>query len=1581
MPNRIWEIYIANSSKKYKTINFNRALETDSPQTFSAKVAYDETINFWDLVEIKRDGTTEFKGYVESIEIDWGSQDRYLNISGRDVSVILWRKYGEGFTDMDEDLGGFFGKVGAVELLSFLFRCPQSDPVSTYPNNKAGWGMDASRLTVEAARTAYGDISWTILRRHGLGWVNDGDPFNSGECLVDAIICGTPTTSACNSSLKWEATGTDPYLNIKDDDSYIYSSTDTAVCQASFGNLPTNAGGINKVDIGIWWRPFRGFRWEGEAKTTAYIWVQSEQRWYAVAIFQGRGSPYFWVENPWRYGDIDITNILTTVDDVNNAKIKFVNQSNKTMYITQTSLKVNYVTIGTQTTDDWVDISFGEETVTGMYFESRMIEDGYPLNYDIVTILGNIPWDTGWYEVDPNNHISLNTEKTVIYHDNYHGETAYYYYDYGAGGVDSADWRFSLNITSSQSHSYAYIPFCFGTDLENLYTQYNTASHYFIALCVNDDNGTLTLDYTQKDSGGIGTGTSLTIALNTTYFARFIKSGQNWDIYIYSDASMNETYLLKHWSDTNDGTLRYRYQALTWGNLEYALRFSYGFEELPLPFTRYGGTATTALDTSDYMEGVQSFKITATADQDYYLEEEVDPTNECYTDFYVKLPVVPSEAVDRDDPDDGVPYGNGMEVDSWVEDGIDGDTLIWSKTGTAPYLNDYGGGEENLIYATAYPEDIGYYKDYWTFGDLDAKYQAILRDLGNSGGGHPYCRLRIYAKLYDGTDGHATSIDFRVRIWVSHSSSWETLGNAICNSTAYQIAEFNIGPTLTTLADWNAVKIKIDVSAIADGGSHSPAEIDKGGIKITYAVVGFKGTAYWGRVDVAKIYDKDVNGIDNKSVAIHGALQFRVRDVTTNQDKWWWVLWGHSSGYWEEVSTDQYYSAGWHRVMLEVYNNASGFVKGYEVQGGVPYLRISKTAVDTTGNGTPDCFNVEAHCTNSASGVFNLDLARWYSKFATHSNGEIDSTGFVEQMLAHVTNNTFRDCIHSWQPQKLNNIRIKITANAARSWSITQIYVYYAPPLKYSVCIDAGVTEPNPPPPYQGGPYIKSLSFDYYSTPIGPLNIAMERLIDSINNIVSKCHNNYESYKWWMAYDNDNTVYFKNRRGSDKSSTISFVKGTNLGGVTRTKNIESTVQRVKIIGRGEGKRQEDVSSDWHEDENAMDEIRGFYEDVETEKVQANKELADLSAQIKLKKDAYIEDQSVIKINKDDYASMAYDVGDDVTITDSLTGLSGAKRIYNISKDIDENGENITLVIGKAWKTQEDEWADIYRRLKELGIVGTVANDWAGEGTEEKEIDVMQMTTLFQVTAKNMVVPAEDKEDVTWWTKTLGDAGGDWNGKDDNMVIYGPSSGTGGVVVEMKKARKIEGVPQGATVETVYDPIEISLSKNPKFTADLVVWERLNGDFNNWNDGDYVEIGLYMITNETNATGYGFIVKIVKEGGAHIAYAVARTAGGEEFSRKLGLVDESNYQTEAGFKKYKVEIITDKKSSSVTINLWDVAKKTKYPVSAVFLPIHGVDTSLTVRPIYAKAYGTGGTNLRCIAMFFDVKCEYEEVKPE
>src|SRR3989304_6698662 len=107
----VWTIEIDGMLRKYKDLKFDSKLIKETPTEFSAKVEYDagNLINFMDLVEIKRNGTTEWKGFIIEKEVAWSEEGRYYNLVGKDTSFILWKKMNEEFTSYSEGIEGFFG--------------------------------------------------------------------------------------------------------------------------------------------------------------------------------------------------------------------------------------------------------------------------------------------------------------------------------------------------------------------------------------------------------------------------------------------------------------------------------------------------------------------------------------------------------------------------------------------------------------------------------------------------------------------------------------------------------------------------------------------------------------------------------------------------------------------------------------------------------------------------------------------------------------------------------------------------------------------------------------------------------------------------------------------------------------------------------------------------------------------------------------------------------------------------------------------------------------------------------------------------------------------------------------------------------------------------------------------------------------------------------------------------------------------------------------------------------------------------------------------------------------------------------
>ncbi len=221
----LYTVEIGGISRKYNYIDFERMLKKTRPSTISLTVENSSDIDYFDLIEIKRDAVVEWKGFIVTKDEFWDENGLYLDIKGSNTDIIPWKKYGESFSNMHEDTKGFFGQVSAIELIKFILRNPNSDAVRDYPYNKEGWGMDKSRIgNCTARRTSMGNPNWVKLRRRGYGWRNKGTQFNSLAPDVDASI-----------SHNWRdsGAGANPWIDADDAD-YIASSTREQVDTFSF---------------------------------------------------------------------------------------------------------------------------------------------------------------------------------------------------------------------------------------------------------------------------------------------------------------------------------------------------------------------------------------------------------------------------------------------------------------------------------------------------------------------------------------------------------------------------------------------------------------------------------------------------------------------------------------------------------------------------------------------------------------------------------------------------------------------------------------------------------------------------------------------------------------------------------------------------------------------------------------------------------------------------------------------------------------------------------------------------------------------------------------------------------------------------------------------------------------------------------------------------------------------------------------------------------------------------------------------------------------------------------------------------
>jgi hypothetical protein len=710
--------------------------------------------------------------------------------------------------------------------------------------------------------------------------------------------------------------------------------------------------------------------------------------------------------------------------------------------------------------------------------------------------------------------------------------------------------------------------------------------------------------------------------------------------------------------------------------------------------------------------------------------------------------------------------------------------------------------------------------------------------------------------------------------------------------------------------------------------------------------------------------------------------------------------------------------AGSYNLSLYVYNDGGG-AKIYlrEVDNGTSYISSpSKEITGATGsyrirmirrddeiialiyNSSDDSlFDSLQLIMHTASQTYRYLISGLTSNTSNAWHTDVDFDQLMYETytdMGFVNSNTYRDIIHSWNPRTMGHLRVRITDSASQPWAVSQVYVYKSEELNYRLMYEDG-TEPS----FALDQYILSVSLDdTYNVPIGPLNVGKARVMDAIKSIIESCNTSYIPFEYWMDMDGDNTIHTGQAKGTDKSATISFEKGTHLGELNITSTIADRVQRVQVIGKGSGKTQDDVSSDWVNNTGEMSNINTWFEDIVTEKTVINKEVANILANIHVNVNGGATESLEIIVNNDEeYDVNSYLSGDYVTVDGT------SHRIFNIRKSISKNGAVITINLDSSREIPEEALKDLYNKIKQITIQGVVAADWGASALNQKATDADSvLSTLFSSQAKNSEIKIPESITDPEWTYSIapltytpasnhtGGAstgehylwqyGTQWNKSSDWMRITGPTDLANAI-------REISGV---LLLNDVYSKSHfLSLTKNPKFTATVKCYKKATGvNPYDWRDGDYMDIGMY-----DSLINMGFMVRFIREDGIINAYARYNITGASDgWTMKLlrsieisegfftGSSTTADYFTDF---RYKVEIITEKDVKRVSINLYDVSPDNPivetYPITIV-IPNIDVD-NITVEPLWLHMSANNNNSASNLLTFimYNYKVEIEQVE--
>jgi len=297
---------------------------------------------------------------------------------------------------------------------------------------------------------------------------------------------------------------------------------------------------------------------------------------------------------------------------------------------------------------------------------------------------------------------------------------------------------------------------------------------------------------------------------------------------------------------------------------------------------------------------------------------------------------------------------------------------------------------------------------------------------------------------------------------------------------------------------------------------------------------------------------------------------------------------------------------------------------------------------------------------------------------------------------------------------------------------------------------------------YGGGPY---LPFDEdkihakTESPkcVKPFNLPYARMSENLSVICKAAFDaTYDPWEWWI--DDDGELNFNERRGTDKSATIRFIArdviptscDVHMGDTSKSIDSKRSVQKIKLTGKSEGKRQDEVSSNWQLDDAVMKTIGTFYEEVISEKTVTGRETINDWARVYLQKLKDAIQEIEVTIERDPYISGSWDVADDVWLYDPKSRITAAAyRIKRVNYRIDgAGGEHLVLTVTNSWQDITDAIADIYRKIKQIQMTGMGVEDWTAGGTDQGKGQAQKMENLWSINKEyeNANEFGEPKED-------------------------------------------------------------------------------------------------------------------------------------------------------------------------------------------------------------------------------------------
>lgn len=437
---KIITLEVDGVEKYFLNIQYTKNHPTEDPDTFELHLTPDEAtgIDFFDQVVIKKDGVTEFVGFIEEITPEVGEDGLEYTFTGRCWKLILWKKYTDKYQESrevgpeissDQNESGFFGEVYPSELIKFILRCPISDHPRGKIRQKIGWGICSDYWVCCANETA--DCfypQWVALRYTGLAWRGRGTMISSTSITLNIPSVG----GFDNTYREWQENGASPWLDLDDGfDNFTRPWNGNSVVKKqgywSFNDVPVVSPPYTIVlDVTLHIKLYVSESLGSD--DNIYPSIFDGSAWHDLEKFShdfhfGWGTD--WGEQTW-----EISKWLKTVDMINSAKLLLTADKGwKSVWdITYAYLTVvvskQDLSLGTQQANDWfvIDLHNSYDRVTGIYYECRLNPTFYARNYKIQwSEASNVcennygANDSEWNDFTPNVLVQNNTARDILH--------------------------------------------------------------------------------------------------------------------------------------------------------------------------------------------------------------------------------------------------------------------------------------------------------------------------------------------------------------------------------------------------------------------------------------------------------------------------------------------------------------------------------------------------------------------------------------------------------------------------------------------------------------------------------------------------------------------------------------------------------------------------------------------------------------------------------------------------------------------------------------------------------------------------------------------------------------------------------------------------------------------------------------------------------------------------------------------------------------------------------------------------------------------------------------------------------------